>query len=75
VQLGEKGYATPQLIDTQKAQVAQLQKLLFGGNAMIAVLVALKLSTDNCIDVKDSANFSVGGRGVARQGRQRASWA
>jgi multidrug efflux system membrane fusion protein len=34
-QLGEKGYATPQLIDTQKAQVAQLQAAVQADQAQI----------------------------------------
>jgi multidrug efflux system membrane fusion protein len=34
-QLGDKGWATPQLIDTQKAQVAQLQSAIKGDEALI----------------------------------------
>jgi len=34
-QLGEKGYATPQLVDTQKAQVAQLQAAVKSDQAQI----------------------------------------
>lgn len=34
-QLGDKGYATPQLIDTQKAQVAQLQAAVQADQAQI----------------------------------------
>jgi multidrug efflux system membrane fusion protein len=34
-QLGDKGWATPQLIDTQKAQVAQLQSAVKGDQALI----------------------------------------
>src|SRR6202162_5086516 len=34
-QLGDKGYATPQLIDTQKAQVAQLQNAIKADEALI----------------------------------------
>lgn len=34
-QLGDKGYATPQLIDTQKAQVAQLQAAVKADQAQI----------------------------------------
>src|SRR6267154_40703 len=34
-QLGEKGWATPQLLDTQKAQVAQLQNAIKSDEALI----------------------------------------
>ena len=34
-QLGDKGYATPQLIETQKAQVAQLEAAVKGDQALI----------------------------------------
>src|SRR5580700_2120282 len=34
-QLGDKGYATPQLVDTQKAQVAQLQNAIKADEALI----------------------------------------
>jgi multidrug efflux system membrane fusion protein len=34
-QLGDKGYATPQLVDTQKAQVAQLQSAVKADQALI----------------------------------------
>jgi membrane fusion protein, multidrug efflux system len=34
-QLGSKGYATPQLVDTQKAQVAQLQNAIKADEALI----------------------------------------
>ena len=34
-QLGDKGYATPQLIETQKAQVAQLQSAVMADQAQI----------------------------------------
>jgi multidrug efflux system membrane fusion protein len=34
-QLGDKGYATPQLVDTQKAQVAQLQAAVKADQALI----------------------------------------
>ena len=34
-QLGDKGYATPQLVDTQKAQVAQLQAPIKADEALI----------------------------------------
>ena len=34
-QLGDKGYATPQLLDTQKAQVAQLQNAVKADEALI----------------------------------------
>src|SRR3981189_2310962 len=34
-QLGEKGWATPQLLDTQKAQVAQLQNAIKADQALI----------------------------------------
>jgi multidrug efflux system membrane fusion protein len=34
-QLGSKGYATPQLVDTQKAQVAQLQSAVKADEALI----------------------------------------
>ena len=34
-QLGEKGWATPQLLDTQKAQVAQLQNAIKADEALI----------------------------------------
>jgi multidrug efflux system membrane fusion protein len=34
-QLGEKGWATPQLVDTQKAQVAQLQNAIKADEALI----------------------------------------
>jgi membrane fusion protein, multidrug efflux system len=34
-QLGDKGYATPQLVDTQKAQVAQLQAVVQADQAQI----------------------------------------
>jgi multidrug efflux system membrane fusion protein len=34
-QLASKGYATPQLVDTQKAQVAQLQNAVKSDNALI----------------------------------------
>ena len=34
-QLGEKGWATPQLVDTQKAQVAQLQSAIKADEALI----------------------------------------
>src|ERR1700732_2011614 len=34
-QLGSKGYATPQLVDTQKAQVAQLQNAVKADEALI----------------------------------------
>src|ERR1700720_1581308 len=34
-QLGNKGYATPQLVETQKAQVAQLQNAIKAGEALI----------------------------------------
>ena len=35
-QLGDKGWATPQLVDTQKAQVAQLQNVIKADEALIA---------------------------------------
>jgi multidrug efflux system membrane fusion protein len=35
VQLGEKGWATPQLVETQKAQVAQLQSAIKADEALI----------------------------------------
>src|SRR5207253_4681234 len=34
-QLGQKGFATPQLLDTQKAQVAQLQNAIKADEALI----------------------------------------
>ena len=34
-QLGDKGYATPQLVETQKAQVAQLQSAVKADQALI----------------------------------------
>src|SRR5207245_7909395 len=34
-QLGDKGWATPQLVDTQKAQVAQLQSAIKADEALI----------------------------------------